>query len=66
MSNNIHEKPVLSFIEEQANSSKYCIFTIVSCSISFVLFEGTKKTVALTVNGEQQEISTHANTVENF
>ena len=31
--------------------------------ISFVLFEGTKKTVALTVNGEQQEILTHANTV---
>ncbi|MFJ7828450.1 ubiquitin-like domain-containing protein [Psychrobacillus sp. NPDC096623] len=31
--------------------------------VSFVLFEGTKKTVALTVNGEQQEILTHANTV---
>ena len=31
--------------------------------ISFVLYEGTKKTVTLTVNGEQQEISTHANTV---
>ena len=31
--------------------------------ISFVLFEGTKKTVALTVDGKQQEILTHANTV---
>lgn len=31
--------------------------------VSFVLFEGTKKTVALTVDGEQQEILTHANTV---
>ena len=31
--------------------------------VSFVLFEGTKKTVALTVDGEQQEILTHADTV---
>ncbi|WP_313894767.1 ubiquitin-like domain-containing protein [Psychrobacillus sp.] len=31
--------------------------------VSFVLYEGTKKTVALTVNGEQQEFLTHANTV---
>ncbi|MEK4484028.1 ubiquitin-like domain-containing protein [Psychrobacillus sp. FSL H8-0484] len=31
--------------------------------VSFVLYEGTKKTVVLTVNGEQQEILTHANTV---
>ena len=31
--------------------------------ISFVLFEGTKKTVAFTVDGKQQEILTHANTV---
>src|SRR3954447_596879 len=31
--------------------------------ISFVLYEGTKKTVAFTVNGEQQEILTHAHTV---
>lgn len=31
--------------------------------VSFVLFEGTKKTVSLTVDGKQQEILTHANTV---
>lgn len=31
--------------------------------VSFVLFEGTKKTVALTVNGQQQELTTHADTV---
>ena len=31
--------------------------------ISAVLFSGTKNTVALTVNGKQQEINTHADTV---
>lgn len=49
--------------------SKQTLVTIASlllflAVVSFVLFEGTKKTVALTVNGEQQEILTHANTVE--
>ncbi|QUG39893.1 DUF348 domain-containing protein [Psychrobacillus sp. INOP01] len=48
--------------------SKQTLVTVVSlllflAVVSFVLFEGTKKTVALTVNGEQQEILTHANTV---
>ena len=48
--------------------SKQTLVTIASlllflAVVSFVLFEGTKKTVALTVNGEQQEILTHANTV---
>ena len=38
-------------------------FMLFLAVVSFVLFEGTKKTVALTVNGEQQEILTHANTV---
>ncbi|MER2169796.1 MAG: ubiquitin-like domain-containing protein [Psychrobacillus psychrodurans] len=48
--------------------SKQTLVTVVSlllflAVVSFVLFEGTKKTVALTVNGEQQDILTHANTV---
>lgn len=48
--------------------SKKTLVTIASlllffAVVSFVLYEGTKKTVALTVNGEQQEITTHANTV---
>lgn len=48
--------------------SKQTLVTVISlllflAVVSFVLFEGTKKTVALTVNGEQQEILTHANTV---
>ena len=48
--------------------SKQTLVTVISllmflAVVSFVLFEGTKKTVALTVNGEQQDILTHANTV---
>jgi len=31
--------------------------------ITFVLYEGTKKTVAITIDGEKQKISTHADTV---
>ena len=43
--------------------SKQTLVTVVSlllflAVVSFVLFEGTKKTVALTVNGEQQDILT--------
>ncbi|MFJ7738638.1 ubiquitin-like domain-containing protein [Lysinibacillus sp. NPDC097287] len=34
--------------------------------ISFVLFEGTKKTVTFEANGEEKEVSTHAKTVEEF
>ena len=52
----------------QSLRSKQTLVTVASfmlflAVVSFVLFEGTKKTVALTVNGEQQEILTHANTV---
>ena len=32
--------------------------------ISFVLYEGTKKTVAIDANGEQLELNTHAKTVK--
>ncbi|MFJ7953703.1 ubiquitin-like domain-containing protein [Lysinibacillus sp. NPDC096418] len=34
--------------------------------ISFVLFEGTKKTVTFEANGEEKEVATHAKTVEEF
>lgn len=34
--------------------------------ISFVLFEGTKKTVTFEANGEVKEVATHAKTVEEF
>ena len=48
--------------------SKQIAVTVVSLTlfvtvISLVLFEGTKKSVTLDVNGEQQKIKTHANTV---
>ncbi len=49
--------------------SKKTLVTVVSllvflAAVTFVLYEGTKKTVSLTVNGKQQEITTHAHTVK--
>ncbi|RIW29879.1 DUF348 domain-containing protein [Bacillus salacetis] len=32
----------------------------------YLLFEGTKKSVALTLNGEEKEIRTHANTIQDI
>lgn len=48
--------------------SKQAIISIVTVVLfvavtSFLVFEGTKKTVAMTLNGEQKEVRTHAKTV---
>lgn len=48
--------------------SKQAVFSIIAVALfvavtSFLVFEGTKKTVAMTLNGEQSEIRTHASTV---
>lgn len=39
------------------------VATIFVTVVSLALYEGNKKTVVLAVNGEQQEVKTHANTV---
>jgi uncharacterized protein YabE (DUF348 family) len=39
------------------------VFTAV---FGYLLFEGTKKSVALTLNGEEKEIRTHANTIQDI
>lgn len=51
--------------------SKKIAITVVSLTlfvavISFVLFEGTKKSITLDVNGEELKIKTHAHTVGNL
>jgi uncharacterized protein YabE (DUF348 family) len=48
--------------------SKQAVYSIIVVVLfvavtSFLVFEGTKKTVAMTLNGEQTEIRTHASTV---
>ena len=65
MSNNSMKNLFLGFIEEQANRSKnsYHLYCLFQSFLSFYI-EGTKTPLLLTVNGEQQDISTHANTVE--
>lgn len=47
---------------KQIGIAAIAVILIVSV-ISAVLFIGTKQTVALTVNGKQQEVNTHADTV---
>lgn len=39
-------------------------FVVFAAVFGFLLYEGTKTTVALTIDGQQKEIRTHANTVE--
>ena len=48
--------------------SKQAVFSIIAVALfvavtSFLVFEGTKKTVAMSLNGEQSEVKTHASTV---
>ncbi|MDQ0414928.1 uncharacterized protein YabE (DUF348 family) [Mesobacillus stamsii] len=41
-------------------------FLVFAAAIGIFLYEGTKKTVALTLDGEERVIKTHANTIEDL
>ncbi|MGM0846971.1 MAG: ubiquitin-like domain-containing protein [Bacillota bacterium] len=49
---------------------KWAILTVsiiaFAAVFSYLLFEGTKKSVALTLNGEEQEVRTHAKTIQDI
>ncbi|WP_277586844.1 G5 and 3D domain-containing protein [Psychrobacillus antarcticus] len=63
MSNNSMKNLFLNSLRSKQTLVNVVSLLLFLAVVSFVLFEGTKKTVALTVDGEQQEILTHANTV---
>lgn len=41
-------------------------FLVFAAALGFFLYEGTKKTVALTLDGEERVIKTHANTIQDI
>lgn len=41
----------------------FASFVVLAATLGFSYFEGSKKTVALTLNGQQKVVKTHANTV---
>jgi uncharacterized protein YabE (DUF348 family) len=49
---------------------KWAILTVsivaFAAVFGYLLFEGTKKSVALTLNGEEKEVRTHANTIQDI
>ncbi|MFC6039573.1 ubiquitin-like domain-containing protein [Paenisporosarcina macmurdoensis] len=65
MSNNTMKTLFTSLRNKQTGIAVIAVILFISV-LSAVLFVGTKKTVALTVNGKQQEIHTHADTVRDL
>jgi uncharacterized protein YabE (DUF348 family) len=41
-------------------------FVVFAAALGFFMYEGTKKTVALTLDGEERVIKTHANTIQDI
>ncbi|WP_245243638.1 ubiquitin-like domain-containing protein, partial [Mesobacillus selenatarsenatis] len=41
-------------------------FLVFAAALGFFMYEGTKKTVALTLDGEERVIKTHANTIQDI
>ncbi|KOS70365.1 hypothetical protein AEA09_02400 [Lysinibacillus contaminans] len=64
MSNNSMKNLFLESLRSKQTVIRIISLVLFVSVISFVLFEGTKKTVTLEANGEVTEISTHAKTVE--
>lgn len=64
MSNNSMKNLFLGSLRSKQTVVRILSLVLFVSVISFVLYEGTKKTVAITLNGVQQEISTHADTVD--
>lgn len=53
----------LQSMRRKKKEMKIVFVTLFVLIISFVLFEGTKNTVTLTLNGKSKEVTTHAQTV---
>ncbi|EDL63679.1 G5 and 3D domain-containing protein [Bacillus sp. SG-1] len=64
------EKNMKNLFSKSMKKRKWAILTVsivaFAAVFGYLLFEGTKKSVALTLNGEEQEIRTHANTIHDI
>jgi uncharacterized protein YabE (DUF348 family) len=56
-----------SLFSKSVSKKKWAIafasFIVLAAAVGIVLFEGTKKTVALTLNGQERMVKTHADTI---
>ncbi|MEK5330510.1 MULTISPECIES: ubiquitin-like domain-containing protein [unclassified Lysinibacillus] len=64
MSNNSMKNLFLGSLRSKQTVIRIVSLVLFVSVISFVLFQGTKKTVTLSANGEAIEVATHAKTVE--
>lgn len=64
MTNNSMKNLFLGSLRSKQTVIRILSLVLFVSVIAFVLYEGTKKTVAITIDGEKQEITTHAKTVE--
>ncbi|MGN4127729.1 ubiquitin-like domain-containing protein [Lysinibacillus sphaericus] len=66
MSNNSMKNLFLGSLRSKQTVIRITTLVLFVTVISFVLYQGTKKTVTLDANGEAIEVATHAKTVEEF
>lgn len=64
MSNNSMKNLFLGSLRSKQTVIRIVSIVLFVSVISFVLYQGTKKTVTLSANGEANEVATHAKTVE--
>ena len=64
MSNHTMKNLFLGSLRSKETITKILSSIVFFAVIGFVLYQGSKTTVVLNINGEQQEIATHANTVK--
>ncbi|WP_421382521.1 ubiquitin-like domain-containing protein [Bacillus salacetis] len=64
------EENMKNLFSKSMKKRKWAILTVsivaFAAVFGYLLFEGTKKSVALTLNGEEKEIRTHANTIHDI
>ncbi|MGF2614070.1 DUF348 domain-containing protein [Rossellomorea vietnamensis] len=64
------EENMKNLFSKSMKKRKWAILTVSILAFAavsgYLLFEGTKKSVALTLNGKDQEVRTHANTIQDI
>jgi uncharacterized protein YabE (DUF348 family) len=64
------EENMKNLFSKSMKKRKWAILTVsivaFAAVFGYLLFEGTKKSVALTLNGEEKEIRTHANSIQDI
>ncbi|WP_456272833.1 ubiquitin-like domain-containing protein [Bacillus sp. AK031] len=66
----MNDENMKNLFSKSMKKRKWAILTVsivaFAAVFGYLLFEGTKKSVALTLNGEDKEIRTHANTIQDI